>query len=105
MSALPGVSVVIPTLNAEKYLAECLAALRDQDYPAELVEILLVDAGSTDRTLELAEAHGVDRVLANPLRTGEAGKAVGLLFAGSASHTIANHLADVLKALDVQLVL
>ena len=78
MSALPGVSVVIPTLNAEKYLDECLAALRDQDYPAELVEILLVDAGSTDRTLELAEAHGVDQVLANPLRTGEAGKAVGL---------------------------
>jgi len=33
------------------------------------------------------------------------GQAVGLLFAGSASHTIANHLADVLKALDVQLVL
>ena len=82
MSALPGVSVVIPTLNAEKYLAECLAALRDQDYPADLVEIVLVDAGSTDRTLELAEAHGVDRVLANPLRTGEAGKAVGLRAAG-----------------------
>jgi glycosyltransferase involved in cell wall biosynthesis len=78
VSALPGVSVVIPTLNAEKYLAECLAALRDQDYPAELVEILLIDAGSTDRTLEIAQAHGVDRVLANPLRTGEAGKAVGL---------------------------
>jgi hypothetical protein len=30
-------------------------------------------------------------------------KAVGLLFAGSASHTIANHLSDVLKALKVKL--
>ena len=30
-------------------------------------------------------------------------KAVGLLFAGSASHTIANHIADVLGALAVTL--
>jgi hypothetical protein len=30
-------------------------------------------------------------------------KAVGLLFAGSASHTIANHIGDVLKALKVTL--
>lgn len=33
------------------------------------------------------------------------GKAVGLLFAGSASHTIANHLASVLRSLRVKLVL
>ena len=77
-SLLPGVSVVIPTLNAEKYLGECLAALRDQDYPAKLLEIVVVDAGSTDRTLAIAKEHGVDTVLPNPLRTGEAGKAVGL---------------------------
>ncbi|MBV8857677.1 MAG: hypothetical protein JOZ02_12150 [Acidobacteria bacterium] len=31
-------------------------------------------------------------------------KAVGLLFAGSSSHTIANHIDDVLKALNVKLV-
>lgn len=78
MSGLPAVSVVIPTLNAEKYLDECLAALRNQDYPAELVEIVLVDAQSTDATRAIAERHGVDRILDNPLRTGEAGKAVGL---------------------------
>ena len=74
----PTVSIVIPTLNAEKYLDECLGALRDQDYPREQVEILLIDAGSTDRTVEIAERHGVDRILPNPLKTGEAGKAVGI---------------------------
>jgi glycosyltransferase involved in cell wall biosynthesis len=74
----PGVSIVIPTLNAERYLDECLGAIRDQDYPAERLEIVLVDAGSTDRTLEIARAHAVDVVLENPLMTGEAGKAVGL---------------------------
>lgn len=81
MSDLPGVSIVIPTLNAEKYLDECLGAIRGQDYPRELVEIILIDAGSTDMTLDIAERFGVDRVLGNPLRTGEAGKAVGLLAA------------------------
>lgn len=80
----PGVSVVIPTLNAERYLDECLAALSAQDYDGE-VEILLVDAGSTDRTLEIARRHGVDWVLDNPLRTGEAGKAVGV---HAASHEL-----------------
>lgn len=74
----PGVSVVIPTLNAERYLDECLQALGDQDYPRDRLELLIVDAGSTDATLAIARRHGVDRVLENPLRTGEAGKAVGV---------------------------
>jgi glycosyltransferase involved in cell wall biosynthesis len=76
LSSGPSVSVVIPTLNAEKYLAECLEAVRAQDYPGE-VEILLVDGGSTDKTLEIAERFRVEHLLPNPLRTGESGKAVG----------------------------
>jgi glycosyltransferase involved in cell wall biosynthesis len=75
---LPGVSVIMPTLNSERYFDECLGALFAQDYPRELLEVILIDAGSTDRTLEIAERYGVDRVLPNPLKTGEAGKAVGL---------------------------
>jgi glycosyltransferase involved in cell wall biosynthesis len=74
----PGVSVIMATLNAEKYLDECLAALRAQDYPRELMEIVIADGGSTDRTLEIARHHGVDLILDNPGRTGEAGKAVAL---------------------------
>jgi glycosyltransferase involved in cell wall biosynthesis len=74
--ACPTVSVVLPTLNAERYLEECLDALRDQDYAGE-VELLVPDAGSTDRTVEIVRAHG-GTVLANPLKSGEAGKAVGV---------------------------
>jgi glycosyltransferase involved in cell wall biosynthesis len=73
-----GVSVVIPTLNSAKYLDECLAAIVAQNYPREAVELIVVDAGSVDATLDIARRHGVDRVLENPLRTGEAGKAVGI---------------------------
>lgn len=75
---LLGISVVMPTLNSERYFEECMGALFAQDYPRELLEVILIDGGSTDRTLEIAERHGVDVVLPNPLKTGEAGKAVGV---------------------------
>ena len=75
---LPTISAVIPTLNSSRYLDECLESLVTQDYPRELLEIIIVDAGSTDGTLEIATRHGVERVLENPLKTGEAGKAVGI---------------------------
>lgn len=74
----PSVSVVIPTLNSARYLAECLEAVRDQSYPQDRVELLVVDGGSADATLDIARRYGVDRILANPLKTGEAAKAVGI---------------------------
>ncbi len=75
---LPGVSVVMPTLNASRYLDGCLASIAAQDYPRELIEILVVDAGSTDATLDICRQYGVDRILPNPKVTGEAAKAVGI---------------------------
>jgi glycosyltransferase involved in cell wall biosynthesis len=46
------ISVVTPTLNAERFFAECLASL---DY-ADL-EHLVVDGGSTDGTVEMVRPH------------------------------------------------
>ena len=66
-------SVVIPTLNSEKTLAECLAAIRAQSLPRDSYEIVIADAGSSDRTLEIAREYGVETVTGNPLKTGEAG--------------------------------
>jgi len=78
MPPLPTISVILPTLNAERTLAMCLASIRGQDYPRELVEIVVADAGSTDGTLAVAESFGVDRVVDNPLKTGEAGKSAAI---------------------------
>ena len=75
------VSFVIPTLNSERTLAECLEAILAQDYPREAYEIVIADAGSSDRTLEIAREHGVDVICENPLKTGEAGKAAGIAVA------------------------
>jgi glycosyltransferase involved in cell wall biosynthesis len=78
MNFLPTISVIIPTLNAARTLEACLAAIRSQHYPRENVEIVLADAGSTDATLSIAEKYSADRIVPNPLKTGEAGKAAAI---------------------------
>ena len=73
------VSFVIPVLNSEKTLAECLDAIRTQTLPPEIErEIVIADAGSSDRTLDIARDYGVDVITGNPLKTGEAGKTAGI---------------------------
>ena len=52
---LPRISVIMPTLNAEAILENCLAAIARQTYPREKIEIILADAHSTDRTREIAK--------------------------------------------------
>jgi glycosyltransferase involved in cell wall biosynthesis len=67
---------LIPTLNAERYLEGCLRSLREQDYPAELIEVIVADAGSTDSTLDILARYGVERIVPNPGVTGEAARAI-----------------------------
>src|SRR5215210_3441973 len=52
-----GVSVAIPVYNGARYLDEVLAAVRAQRVDGE-VELLVVDSGSSDGSLEIAERHG-----------------------------------------------
>jgi glycosyltransferase involved in cell wall biosynthesis len=48
------ISVVIPALNEEKYLPDCLKSLRNQEYTGPY-EIIIADNGSTDNTIRIAQ--------------------------------------------------
>lgn len=65
------VAVVIVNLNGAEHLRSCLDSLLVQDYPAELLDILVVDNGSTDGSLELlARDYPNVRVLPQGTNTG-----------------------------------
>jgi glycosyltransferase involved in cell wall biosynthesis len=48
-------SVVIPSFNSEKYIEETLLSIRRNQHPS--VEYLLLDGGSSDRTMEIVEKY------------------------------------------------
>lgn len=75
MNKEPSISVLIPTLNAQSVLESCLKLIKSQDYPPNKIEIIIADGGSTDKTLKIAKKYGA-KIYSNPLKTGEAGKAV-----------------------------
>lgn len=55
MTADDRVAVVIPAYNAERWIDETLRSVRSQTH--RMLEIVVVDDGSTDRTVEIVEAH------------------------------------------------
>lgn len=52
----PEFSIIIPALNEERNIGRCLDGLIRLDFPKSDYEVLLVDNGSTDRTLEIAQS-------------------------------------------------
>gem|GEM_PF-246141 len=49
---------IIPTLNEEKHIEKTLETVEKQETKLE-TEIIIVDGGSTDQTIQIAEQHGV----------------------------------------------
>jgi rSAM/selenodomain-associated transferase 2 len=80
------ISVVLPTLNAEASLGDTLAALIPAVVEGVVREVIIVDGGSTDHTLQIADAAGATIIDAPPgrgvqLATGAAvAKGAWLLF-------------------------
>lgn len=56
MNEYPLVSVIIPAFNAARFLPRALVSVAGQSYPANRIETIVVDDGSTDNTLSLARA-------------------------------------------------
>jgi glycosyltransferase involved in cell wall biosynthesis len=56
MSDDPLVSIIVPTYNSERTLGRCLDSIKNQTY--QNIEMIVVDNGSTDRTVEIAHQYG-----------------------------------------------
>jgi rSAM/selenodomain-associated transferase 2 len=59
------ISIIIPTLNEERSLSSLLDATRQQGADHE---VIVVDGGSRDRTLDIAREHGVRTISSRPGR-------------------------------------
>lgn len=55
---MPDISIIIPCKNEEQYISLCLDALLKQTQHFPKSEIILVDNGSTDSTLDIARRYG-----------------------------------------------
>ncbi|MBN1871081.1 MAG: glycosyltransferase [Candidatus Omnitrophica bacterium] len=53
------VSIVIPATNAGRYIGKCLDALVAQDYGKDNFQIIVVDGGSSDKTVTIVKRYGV----------------------------------------------
>ena len=52
-----GISIIIPTYNGGSIFSKCLEKINQQDYSGK-IQLIVVDSGSTDGTLELAQKAG-----------------------------------------------
>jgi GT2 family glycosyltransferase len=76
IAAVCDISVIIPALNEEKHLSKCLKSLVGQS-SEEMFEVIVVDGGSKDGTVEVARQYA-DKVVAQAVRPVGAARNVGV---------------------------
>jgi poly-beta-1,6-N-acetyl-D-glucosamine synthase len=74
--ALLPLSVIVCACNEEKYIHGCIDSLIRQEYPRDMMEVILVNDGSSDKTAAIAAAmlknSGIShRIISNPVRKGK----------------------------------
>lgn len=75
---LPYISLVVPAHNEEKYIINCLESIIKNKYPSGKLEIIVVDDGSTDDTLNIvkkyqfnARKYGKELIIIKKAHTGK----------------------------------
>lgn len=74
-------SVIIPVLNEEKNMDRLLETIYRQSYPLNKYEILFVDGGSADKTMEYVNRHTEFpniRIINNPRKTAQHAMNMGI---------------------------
>ncbi len=73
---LPKISFVIPVLNEEKRIKKCLDSIKKQKYNWNKIEVLVVDGGSTDKTVNIVKEFGF-KVIYNSQKLADIGSHLG----------------------------
>ncbi|MCB0027649.1 MAG: glycosyltransferase, partial [Anaerolineales bacterium] len=75
LKAKPTVSIVMPIRNEADFIERSLAAIFNQTYPQELIEIIISDGMSTDTTRDIIKALNKPniRILDNPAQIAPTG--------------------------------
>ena len=60
-SELPKVSILIPAYNEEKTIEATINSILKSDYPKDRFEVIVIDDGSKDKTLEIAKKFESDK--------------------------------------------
>lgn len=63
--AHPVLSVIVPTFNNESMIGDFFEGIMGQTYPKDCLEVLVLDGGSSDATIEIATSYGAT-VIHNP---------------------------------------
>ncbi len=90
--SLPSVSFVTCTFNSQGTLKECLQSVADQDYPKELIEVIIVDGGSKDKTLEIAKSFPFTKI--HVVKTDGPEEATAVGYNRSKSDLLVNYPSD-----------
>jgi len=54
---LPKVSLIVSAYNEEKKISDCMVSMKSIDYPKELLEIIVINDGSQDKTADIVYRH------------------------------------------------
>jgi cellulose synthase/poly-beta-1,6-N-acetylglucosamine synthase-like glycosyltransferase len=69
--SLPKVSIIVTSFNSEPTIDQCLCSILELEYPEELLEVIVIDGGSTDATIEHAKRYPV-KLISSKLNPAEA---------------------------------
>ncbi len=74
-------SVVVPFLNEEEHIEQCIRSLVEQDFPGERRQLIFIDNGSTDRSWEIVESFPEITLLAQEKKSSYAARNKGITHA------------------------
>lgn len=55
----PNISIIIPAYNEEKNISNCIDSIYSSNYPLSKIEIIAVDDGSTDNTINILKKYNI----------------------------------------------